>query len=68
MVKKRDSFADHGAMAEQQRMGFQRPIDLSIFNKKPSSQIIKTNSKSNIPTVKIKGIQLYEENFNSLVC
>ena len=41
---KRDTFADLGANAEQQRMGFQKPIDLSIINRKPTSQIIKTTS------------------------
>ena len=42
--KKRETFADLGANAEQQRMGFQKPIDLSIINRKPTSQIIKTTS------------------------
>ena len=34
--QKRDTFADMGANAEQQRMGFQRPIDLSIIKRKPN--------------------------------
>ena len=58
--KKRDTFADLVANAEQQRMGFQRPIDLSKINRKPTqiTQIIKRTSKSKNPVVKIKGIQL----------